>query len=448
MKTDLVKKVASTIEKYHMTDKSERLLVGLSGGADSAALLLCLHKLGYAVTACHVNHCIRGEEADRDQHFCEELCKGLGIPIEVRRVDVPEYCKTHPVSEEEGARLLRYQALSDIKADKICTAHNLDDCLETTLFNLARGSGLKGISSIPPVRDNIIRPLIECSRAEIEDFLKEQGQVFVTDSTNLLDEYSRNKLRHKVIPVLREINPSLMDTFSGTIGFLREDSAFLEKLADDFLEKVRKNEGYSRTLLKDAEYPIRRRVIMRMFAENNVSISQDKLELIDKLVTEGGKASVKSNCFAYTKSDILYFYTEENSDKTGSDELVVPENGSLLWSDRKIFFKIIEIDGKFENVNKKFANSCMDYDKIKGVIVLRKRKAGDKVRLVNRDFSSDVRILMKQAFPEHKSDSAVILADSEGVVLVERFGAADRVRIDEFTKRVLVFEDSTENPLI
>ena len=120
MKTDLVKKVASTIEKYHMTDKSERLLVGLSGGADSAALLLCLHKLGYAVTACHVNHCIRGEEADRDQHFCEELCKGLGIPIEVRRVDVPEYCKTHPVSEEEGARLLRYQALSDISGQDIC----------------------------------------------------------------------------------------------------------------------------------------------------------------------------------------------------------------------------------------------------------------------------------------------------------------------------------------
>lgn len=440
MKTDLVTKVATTIEKYHMADKSERLLVGLSGGADSAALLLCLHELGFNVTACHVNHCIRGEEADRDQHFCEELCGRLGIPIEVSRVDVPEYCRTHPVSEEEGARLLRYNAFAEMKADKICTAHNLDDCLETTLFNLARGSGLKGISSIPPVRDNIIRPLIECSRAEIEAFLSEHGQSFVTDSTNLSDDYSRNKLRHKVVPVLKEINPSLMETFSNTIGFLREDSSFLEKLAEGALEDVRCAEGYLRSEFRKLEYPVRRRAIMMMLAENDISVSQDKLELVEKLINEGGKASVKSDRFAYTKSDVLYFIGKDPSENDSGDELIVPENGSLIWYDREISFKILEIDGKFENVNKKFANSCLDYDRINGVIVLRKRKAGDRIRLVNRDFSSDVRILMKQAFPAHKRDRAVILADSEGVVLVESCGAADRVRIDEDTKRVLVFE--------
>ena len=191
MKSELAAKVERTIRKFHMAVKGERLLVGLSGGADSAALLLCLNELGYDVSACHVNHCIRGEEADRDQHFCERLCEGLGIGITVRRVDVPAYCRANPVSEEEGARLLRYNALQEISADKICTAHNLDDCLETTLFNLARGSGLKGIASIPPVRGNIIRPLIECSREEIEAYLAERGQNFVTDSTNLLDEYSR-----------------------------------------------------------------------------------------------------------------------------------------------------------------------------------------------------------------------------------------------------------------
>ena len=140
MKSELAAKVERTIRKFHMAEKGERLLVGLSGGADSAALLLCLNELGYDVSACHVNHCIRGEEADRDQHFCERLCEGLGIGITVRRVDVPAYCRANPVSEEEGARLLRYNALQEISADKICTAHNLDDCLETTLFNLARGA--------------------------------------------------------------------------------------------------------------------------------------------------------------------------------------------------------------------------------------------------------------------------------------------------------------------
>ncbi|WP_295130639.1 tRNA lysidine(34) synthetase TilS [Ruminococcus sp.] len=427
-----------------MADKSERLLVGLSGGADSAALLLCLKELGYNVAACHVNHCIRGAEADRDQHFCEELCKGLGVEIYVRIVDVPAYCSTHPVSEEEGARLLRYNALQDIKADKICTAHNLDDCLETMLFNMARGSGLKGIASIPPVRGNIIRPLIECSRHDIEEYLAEKGQGFVTDSTNLLDEYSRNKLRHKVVPVLKEINPALMETFSKTLGFLREDSAYLEKQADSALEECSAEDGFSRSAISRLDYPIRRRVIMHILSKYGIEISQDKIELVEQLIKNGGKASVKSDSFAYTKSDILYIYSAAGPKNADEDEKTVTPEGLVEWQGRKLLFKIIDIDGKFENVNKKFANSCLDYDKIKGVIVLRKRRAGDKIRLVNRDFSSDVRVLMKQAFPAHTRDSAVILADDEGVVLAEKSGAADRVRIDENTRRVLVFEDSHE----
>lgn len=440
MKSELVQRVGRTIEKYHMAHKGERLLVGLSGGADSAALLLCLHELGYDICACHVNHCIRGEEADRDQHFCEELCRSLGIEITVKRVDVPAYCRVNPVSEEEGARMLRYKALQGIAADKICTAHNLDDCLETTLFNLARGSGLKGIASIPPVRDNIIRPLIECSRADIEDYLAEKGQNFVTDSTNLLDEYSRNKLRHKVVPVLRELNPSLMDTFAKTLGFLREDSAFLEKLADEAFEKVNRGDGYSCKLIRELDYPVRRRVIMRILAKYDIEVGQDKIEIIEKLINEGGKANVKAKCFAYTKSGTLYIFTEKDGENILQDEVKVVPESIINWQGRSVSFKLVKNDGKFENVNKMFANSCLDYDKIKGVIVLRKRRAGDRIRLVNRQHSSDVRVLMKQGFPVHKRDSAVILADDEGIVLAETFGAADRVRIDSDTKRVLIFE--------
>ena len=149
MKIDLLKKAEATIRKYNMANKSERLLVGLSGGADSAALLLCLKKLGYDICACHINHCLRGAESDRDENFCVQLCKANDIYIEVRRIDVTGYCRENSLSTEEGARILRYKAFSEIKADKICTAHNLNDCLETTVFNLARGSGLKGICSIP-----------------------------------------------------------------------------------------------------------------------------------------------------------------------------------------------------------------------------------------------------------------------------------------------------------
>lgn len=441
MKNDLPRRVEGTIKRFEMANKSERLLVGLSGGADSAALLLCLRELGYNVIACHVNHSIRGEEADRDQRFCEKLCCRLGIDITVKRVDVPAYCSTHSVSEEEGARLLRYKALSEIAADKICTAHNLDDCLETTLFNLARGTGLKGISSIPPVRDNVIRPLIECSREDIEEFLAERGQTFVTDSTNLTDEYSRNKLRHRVVPVLREINPSLLETFSRTLGYIREDSKYLENQADTAFSEICEEDGYSCKGIMGLELPLRRRVIMRILAKNEIEVGQDKIELIEQLIIKGEKASVKSNCFAYTRSGTLYIYSAENAENDAEDLIPITPDSVLSWQGRRIGFEILEIDGKFENVNKKFANSCLDYDKIKGVVVLRKRRSGDKVQLVNRDFRSDVRVLMKQAFPAHKRDSAVLLADDEGIVLAEKFGAADRVRIDDGTRRALIFRE-------
>ncbi len=441
MKVDLLDRVSKTIKKYDMIKEGERLLVGLSGGADSVALLLCLNKLGFGVSALHVNHCLRGEESDGDQRFCEELCKRLGIPLTVKRIDVISYCKANSLSTEEGARVLRYKAFYEAGLDKICTAHNLDDCLETAVFNLARGSGLKGVSSIPPVRDNVIRPLIECSRGEIEQFLADEGQSFVTDSTNLTDDYSRNKIRHRVLPELKNINSSLLATYRRTAEYLRQDSAFLEALADKALEECRVNEGsggFAREKLMSLEYPVKRRVIMRLLEENGVSASSELVELTDRLISEGGKLNVKENCFAATRSSLLYFYKEQESESEDK-QLNVPENGEVEWQGRKIIFKIIEIDGKFENVNKKFANSCLDYDKIIGELVLRQRKAGDKLRLVSRDFSSDVRMLLKQAFKAHERSSAVILADSEGVVMVEGYGCAQRVKIDESTKKVLVF---------
>ncbi|MDO4945578.1 MAG: tRNA lysidine(34) synthetase TilS [Ruminococcus sp.] len=442
--TDFLDKVQNTIEKYQMAEKSRRLLIGLSGGADSAALLLCLYRLGYNVTACHINHCLRGEESDRDEEFCRRLCEKLGISLEVRRVDVIGYCQANSLSTEEGARILRYKAFEEFDCDRICTAHNLNDCLETTIFNLARGSGLKGIASIPPVRDNIIRPLIECSRQEIEDFLSEIGQDYVTDSTNLQDEYSRNKIRHNVLPVLADINPSLMKTFGATLDYLREDSNFLEKTADKAFEKVKDEKGYSCDKISNLDYPIRRRVIMHILSEQGITVSSEKIADIEFLAKSDGKINVKENCFAISQGGTLAFAEKKKkSALTQSPVFAVPDC-SVDWCGRKISFEIIEIEGRYENVNKKFANSCLDYDKIKGEIVLRQRLSGDKIQLVNRDFKSDVKKLLKQAFDVDTRNGAVILCDDDGIVMLERFGAADRVKIDESTRRAFVFYETND----
>ena len=190
--------VKRTISDYMMLETGENVLVALSGGADSAALLLSLRELGYSVRAFHLNHCLRGAESDRDEAFCRRLCEKLGVELTVERVDIAAAAGDSAV--EETARRIRYARLEHAAhGAKIAVAHNADDNLETMLFHLVRGTGAKGLTGIPPVRGRIIRPLIEVERREIEAFLRERGQDFVTDSTNADTVYTRNRLRQEVV---------------------------------------------------------------------------------------------------------------------------------------------------------------------------------------------------------------------------------------------------------
>ncbi|MBR1739583.1 MAG: tRNA lysidine(34) synthetase TilS [Ruminococcus sp.] len=431
------RRVMETIERYKMADKSECLLVGLSGGADSTSLLLCLKALGFRVKACHVNHCIRGEESDRDEEFCARLCERIGVELTAVRIDVPAYCETHSCSVEEGARKLRYEALESIECDKICTAHNLDDNLETAIFNMARGSGIAGLCGIPPVRGRIIRPLIETGREEIEEYLKALGQEYVTDSTNLTDEYTRNKIRHNIIPVMKGINPALMRTYRANARQLREDMELIDRIAEERLAAAFSEGGYLREKLIGEPEALRRRMIAKIIAESGAELSARAVKDAENILINGGKINIKGELFLVC--DHGSFRTVRMSGKTeGNAALAVPEKGELWYMGRRVSFEIEKNDGGYENVHKKFANSCLDYDKIIGGLVLRQRAAGDRIKLVGREHSSDVRMLLKQAFRAEDRAGAVILADDEGIVLVEGFGAADRVKIDESTKRVLL----------
>lgn len=435
-----LKKVAATIEKFHMTNKSERLIVCLSGGADSVTLLLCLKELGYDVCACHVNHHLRGEESDRDEKFCVDFCKALDIDIKVFHADVIGYCKEHSVSTEEGARILRYGFFETVGVDKICTAHSLSDCLETTIFNLARGTGLKGLCGIPPVRGNIIRPLIECTREEIEGYLAQKGQDFVTDSTNLTDDYSRNKIRHLVVPRLRELNDTLFASYEQTADRLRTDSDYLETTAQKAFEKAVVEGGYNAEYLKTLHESIRRRGVMKVLQAEKLDISRDRIEQIDRIILQGGKYNISSDMFVLCAKGILSFVKLNDLSQRNVDDVPINAEGVYTFNGRKVIFKISDYDGKNGNVHKMFANCCLDYDKIKGEIVLSNRKEGDKIRLVNRDFESDLRKLINKAFRLEQRRSVIILRDNEGVVFVESYGAADRVKITPDTKHILSFE--------
>ena len=235
--------VLEAIKRFSLLKNADTVTVALSGGADSMALLYALfslkEKLGITVKAAHLNHLIRGDEALRDEEFVKAACKKLGVELTVKREDVPAYATELGISTELAARVLRYKFLEGVAdGGLIATAHTASDNLETVILNLTRGSGIDGLSGIPPKRGAFIRPVILCTRAQIEEYCEINKIPFVTDSTNHSDDYTRNKIRHNIVPVLKKLNPSVEATVLRSALLLREDSAFLENAADKFLNKV------------------------------------------------------------------------------------------------------------------------------------------------------------------------------------------------------------------
>ena len=227
-------KVERYIEKHKLIKPSELYIVALSGGADSVALLLLLKNGGFNIHAAHCNFHLRGEESDRDEAFCEQLCADENIPFHRAHFDTREYADLHKVSIEMAARELRYrwfeQLRQDIGAAGICVAHHRDDSVETVLLNLVRGTGLRGLTGIQPRNGHILRPLLCVSRAEIEAFLAEKGQKYVTDSTNLETDVQRNVVRLEVLPLLRKLNPAVVENIQRTAENLAEAQQVLNTI--------------------------------------------------------------------------------------------------------------------------------------------------------------------------------------------------------------------------
>ncbi len=230
------------------------MVLGLSGGADSVALLLLLLEQDVEVVAAHANFQLRGEESERDEAFVRELCEQKGVTLRVQRFDTRNEAKRSGESIEMAARRLRYawfRELSEAYQAVVCTAHHRNDQAETLLLNLVRGSGIQGLGGMSPLsEDGIWRPLLNVERADIEDYLKEHAQPYVTDSTNLQTDYKRNKIRHEVLPLLQALNPAIVSTLADTAERLREARYFYQKGLDSELsEMLHEEDGISSLLL-------------------------------------------------------------------------------------------------------------------------------------------------------------------------------------------------------
>ena len=238
----MLNKIKRFIASEHLLRVDALYLVALSGGADSVALLLCLRELGYRVEAVHCNFNLRGEESLRDEQFCEDLCQRENIPLHKVHFDTQAYAELHKVSIEMAARELRYRYFFQLKealgADGVCVGHHKEDSVETILINLVRGTGLSGLMGIRPRNHDVIRPLFCVTRQEIEDYLHQHAVSFVTDSTNLIDDVVRNKIRLNVLPQLSEINPSVTDAILTTANHLSEVDAIVQESLKEALGKA------------------------------------------------------------------------------------------------------------------------------------------------------------------------------------------------------------------
>lgn len=238
---NVLKIVENTIETYNMFNNGDTVVIGVSGGADSIMLLHCLNSLkakyNLKLVVAHVNHKIRPGDAERDAEFVRDICKNWGVEFHLREANIKNLAKEWSMSEEEAGRKVRYgffdELTNNIEGAKIATAHNANDNVETVLMRFMRGSGIQGLSGISFKRDNLVRPILGISRADIEAYIEENNLTHITDKTNFESIYTRNKIRLELIPFMQEMfNPNLIDTVTANIGIYREDAEFLDDMAE------------------------------------------------------------------------------------------------------------------------------------------------------------------------------------------------------------------------
>lgn len=456
----VIEEIKQTIEREGLINKGEKVLVALSGGPDSVCLIHALKKLestyGIRIYGAHLNHKIRGIEAQKDAMYAAKLCDKLEIPFFVKAIDVPEYAKENKLSLEDAARKIRYNMLFEVKsrinADKIAVAHNLDDQAETVLMRLMRGSGLKGLKGIDYLReDGIIRPLMDVSKDEINKYCEIHKLEPRIDKTNLEDEYTRNKIRLKLIPFIEEeFSHNIKETLARTANILREDSSYLDREANIYFDKeatiVSKD-----TIKFDSDeliaiHPSISKRIIRLGIEKiygglegieNIHI-EDVLNL-SKNSKNQAMINLPKGIFVYKRPEGVYITLKEMVEKIVSfnhnieydDSVEIPEINMVIES--KVMSKekcMMLPTGQY--------TKAFDIDKIKGSLRVRARVDGDRMRPMGLGGTKKLKdIFIDLKIPRDKRDKIPLISDDEGILWMVGHKISEDYKIDENTEKVI-----------
>lgn len=439
-------RVIEFIEKYGMLAPCDHVVAGVSGGADSLALLHFLRfgcGMKLRLTAVHLNHLLRGEESLRDQRHVEAVCKAWDVELIVRQADIAALAKQSGLGLEEAGREERYRLFREIAGEhgKIATAHTLSDSCETLVFQLARGTGLKGLCGIPPVRGQIVRPFLCVTRAEVEQYCREHQIEYITDSSNEQDLYARNRIRHQIMPKLRELNPRAETAIGQLLITLQEDENCLERLAAENEQYCRQGAGILLERLA-AEPAVRKRVLMRWLRENQIDYDFQTIDRICVIAAEGhGKLNLCGNVFCEAKEGLLSL----TAPKAPFPYFEFPLEFQTCHMPSGADYSFFEVDrDAFLRIQELFKNSTYNYIdsyKIIGKLRIRQRQNGDKIRIFPRNITKSIKKLCQEAkISPQMREKIFLICDERGIIYVEGLGVASRVAADETTTRYLMIK--------
>ncbi|QJA09730.1 tRNA lysidine(34) synthetase TilS [Romboutsia sp. CE17] len=453
----IFEKVLSTINKYELIKKGDKIVVGLSGGPDSVCLLHILSRMkdewDLEIYAAHLNHQIRGIEAQKDAFYISKLCEEMGITFFIKSINVPEYCEKNGVSIEEGARQLRYEMFSEIKdktkANKIAIGHNLNDQAETILMRIMRGTGLQGLKGIDYIRDGvIIRPILDIERKDIEEYCKHYKLNPRIDQSNLESIYTRNKIRLDLIPYMKDnFNSNVIESIVRMGNSLRSDNDYLEnealikfkdisKINSDSVEL--KINSYT-NLHSAIKVRVLRNAIKQILGDTNF-IDQRHIDDIIELEDESKIDKVINlprGIFVYRKKDSIIITNKEIVIEELEFCYNIPSNGFIKIREIGVVIEtqVMSID-KYKRSKSDKSCKWFDFNKIEGGIVARNRRTGDKIKLSGgskkiKDLFIDIKI------PKEDRSKVPIIADSQGILSVGNIRNSENYKIDSQTKEVL-----------
>ncbi|MBO4216659.1 MAG: tRNA lysidine(34) synthetase TilS [Clostridia bacterium] len=445
MKEEILEKVKAYVTGENMISAGDKVLLALSGGADSVAmahiLLTLSGEMGFSVCAAHLNHCLRSEESDYDELFVRNFCSVREIELKVERADIAALASASKRGIEECARSVRYdflfRAAAEFGADRIATAHTLSDNAETLIFNIVRGSGLKGICGIPETRGKLIRPLLRLTREETEGYDREAGLPYVTDSTNSDTDYTRNYIRQEIIPRLTELNPSFLASVERLTGAVKEDNSFIEREADRLLA-VAGEKNCDLAILREADPSVVKRVLARIYSDfTGRKLDAKGLNAFLAFVNEEGDGRTQlPGAFAVKYSGQLKL-TDSAERKQPKRFYFAAEKMNVLPDGRMVMIHVEKGGSAVDGFD-------IDASRIVGSLRLRLRVPTDEMRLPKRPTKSLKKLFSEMKIPIEERDRAVVLCDDKGIVWVEKLGAAEHTAASVFTDRILKIEIKSE----